>query len=127
MMISTFLSVMAGGALGSGLRFALGLALPQTAGRFPFATLAINIIGSFVLGVVSALATRTTMLNRDLTVFLGAGLCGGFTTFSTLSVEMYSLWELDRTWMMLAYASTSLIGGFLAAVLGVTVVSSLTR
>jgi len=126
-MVSTILSVMAGGAIGSGLRFALGLALPQAAGRFPFTTLAINIVGSFVLGVVSALAARTTTLNRELTVFLGAGLCGGFTTFSTLSVEMFSLWELDRTWMMLAYALASLIGGFLAAVLGVTVVTSLTR
>lgn len=118
---------MAGGAIGSGLRFALGLALPQGAGRFPVTTLIINIVGSFVLGAVSALATRTTSLHRDLIVFLGAGLCGGFTTFSTLSVEMFSLWELDRTWMMLAYALASLIGGFLAAVLGVTVVTSLTR
>lgn len=123
----SILSVMAGGAIGSGLRFVLGLAMPTSAGRFPFTTLAINIVGSFVLGVVSALAARTSVLNRELTLFLGAGLCGGFTTFSTFSVEMLSLWELDRTWPMVAYAAASLLGGFIAALLGITVVSSLTR
>jgi CrcB protein len=123
----SLLSVMAGGAIGSGLRFVVGLVMPVSAGRFPFTTLAINVVGSFVLGVVSAMAARTSLLNRELTLFLGAGLCGGFTTFSTFSVEMLSLWELDRTWPMLAYAVASLVGGFLAALLGITVVSSLTR
>lgn len=123
----SLLSVMAGGAIGSGLRFVVGLAMPMSAGRFPFTTLAINVVGSFVLGVVSAMATRTTVLNRELTLFLGAGLCGGFTTFSTFSVEMISMWELDRTWPMLAYALASLVGGFLAALLGISVVSSFTR
>lgn len=118
---------MAGGALGSGLRFALGLAFPQTPGRFPLTTLLINLTGSFLLGLVNALAVRTTMLNRELTVFLGAGLCGGFTTFSTFSAEMLSLWELDRTWMLLAYAATSLLGGLAAAALGVAVGTSFTR
>lgn len=123
----SLLSVMAGGAIGSGLRFVVGLVMPVSAGRFPFTTLAINMVGSFVLGVVSALATRTSVLNRELTLFLGAGLCGGFTTFSTFSVELMSMWELDRTWPMAAYALASLVGGFLAALLGISVVSSLTR
>ncbi len=123
----SLLSVMAGGAIGSGLRFVVGLVMPVSAGRFPFTTLAINVVGSFVLGVVSAMATRTSVLNRELTLFLGAGLCGGFTTFSTFSVEMISMWELDRTWPMVAYALASLVGGFLAALLGISVVSSLTR
>lgn len=123
----SLLSVMAGGAIGSGLRFVVGLVMPVSAGRFPFTTLAINVVGSFVLGVVSAMATRTSVLNRELTLFLGAGLCGGFTTFSTFSVEMISMWELDRTWPMVAYALASLVGGFLAALLGISVVTSLTR
>ncbi|MBS1560000.1 MAG: fluoride efflux transporter CrcB [Bacteroidetes bacterium] len=123
----SLLSVMAGGAIGSGLRFMVGLAVPMSAGRFPITTLAINVVGSFVLGVVSAMAARTTVLNRELTLFLGAGLCGGFTTFSTFSVELISMWELDRVWPMLAYALASLVGGFLAALLGISVVSSLTR
>jgi len=126
-MLWSFILVMTGGALGSGLRFAAGLILPQTPGTIPITTLLINIGGSFILGVLSALAARTNLLSHELTLLLGTGLCGGFTTYSTYSMELYTLWELDQMWMLLAYALVSLVGGVLASYWGVSIVTSYSR
>lgn len=99
-LIINCLCVGAGGFIGSVARYLLGLIpLPNTqsgcAGiaSFPFMTFAINIIGSFAIGVIFTLATKNSAFPQQLVLFLKVGLCGGFTTFSSFSLESLQLFS----------------------------------
>ena len=83
-------AVALGGALGSALRYAVGIWL---AGSFPWGTLLVNVLGSLLLGALAALGEGLSPSGRLL---LGAGLCGAFTTFSALSVETLRLAQDGR-------------------------------
>lgn len=86
-----FLFVAAGGAIGASGRFAIGLAMQSFGFRaFPFATLTVNILGSFFMGLLLAY-TQQQSLSETTRLFLGVGLLGAFTTFSTFSVEVVTL------------------------------------
>lgn len=110
--------VMVGGAVGSALRFLVGLMLPTSPGGFPVATLIINLVGSAVLGAISMLSTRYDLISRDTALLLGTGLCGGFTTFSTFSVELMMLVDVGRYVVAALYLATSTVGGIAAAFAG---------
>ena len=87
-----FLVVVAGSGLGGGLRLLGSLAVQaQTGPAFPYGTLFVNVLGSFALGFFFALRERSLRLSPDLWLFLGTGLCGGFTTMSTFSLETLAL------------------------------------
>lgn len=83
---------MFGSAIGGALRYWLSSVvykfLPET---FPYGTLAVNIIGSFTLGIIIFLFDERELLNNQLRFFLTIGFCGGFTTFSTFSLETFNL------------------------------------
>ena len=112
---SAWLAVAAGGLIGSELRYGLGLAFPDSPGTVPWATLAINVTGSFVLA-----ALTTVWMARPHTAFwlraaLGPGLLGSFTTFSAV---IYASDQLARAsahpvWIM--YLGLSLVLGLAAA------------
>jgi CrcB protein len=92
--VSTYLWVAAGGALGSVARFWLGLAVAALTGpRFPWGTLLINVLGSFVIGWFGALTAEGGRLGvpSDIRVFVMVGICGGFTTFSSFSLQTFEL------------------------------------
>lgn len=89
-MLLNCLCIGAGGFVGSILRYLVGLVVPAS-GSFPLATFLINLVGSLLLGFLTALALRGAMPNDQLSLMLRVGLCGGFTTFSTFSVESASL------------------------------------
>ena len=76
-----------GGAAGSICRYLLGLLPLKPVSGFPAITLCINIAGAFALGLIGALAGKYAKLNPQMLLFLRVGVCGGFTTFSTFSVE----------------------------------------
>ena len=76
----------AGGALGAVLRYLVGEFVPSE--RFPFGTLAVNVLGSFALAVVTVAAAST-----EIALLVGTGVCGSFTTYSSFSVETVRLWE----------------------------------
>ena len=78
--------------------------------RFPYGTLAVNVVGSFALGLVAGAGEVTT-------VILASGALGSLTTFSTLAVETVELWRRSR-WRAIGYAAASLVGGVAAAYLG---------
>ena len=81
-----------GGFIGSVLRHLAGkLPLGGAAQGFPLATLLINVLGSFAIGLIAALAARRPELDARLLLFARVGLCGGFTTFSTFSLETVEL------------------------------------
>jgi CrcB protein len=86
------LVVMAGAGLGGGLRYALGGWVAQRWGAaFPWNTLAVNLSGSFLLGLLVALSLERDLVSPPLRLFLGVGLLGGYTTFSTLAWESLAL------------------------------------
>ena len=78
-----------GGFIGTCLRFLTGkLAHVITVSAFPWGTFAVNIIGSFVIGIFFGLAEKTHVISPSMNVFLITGFCGGFTTFSTFSSDV---------------------------------------
>lgn len=89
--LSVLLGVAGGGALGSLLRFAVGRLLPTAPTAMPWSTLGINIVGSFALGLLAGASFARPDASPALRAFLGVGLLGGFTTFSTFSVETIAL------------------------------------
>jgi CrcB protein len=113
-----FIIIFLGGGLGSCTRYALGLwamsiqdgrfASPLGLGGFPYTTLGINVVGSVLIGVVVQLASDTMhAISPEVRLFLAVGLCGGFTTFSTFSLETLSLLQMGRFGAALAYATGS--------------------
>ena len=92
-----------GGAVGAVGRYLMGMApfLPKT--DFPLSTLLINLIGAFAIGLIAQLAVQRGMQNANLTLFLKVGVCGGFTTFSTFSLETVNLFAGGKTALGFAY------------------------
>lgn len=115
-------AVAAGGAIGASLRWGLGTwMVGRTGPGFPWHTMLINISGAFLLGVLVALSLEKGVIGSDLRLFLGTGLLGGFTTFSTLSYESIALMQ-DGLWAAgLANMFGSGIAGLVAAWLGIVV------
>ena len=86
--VARFLLVGAGGFLGSVARYALAGLVQRLGGAgFPWGTFAVNVLGSFVLGVVLSLSLERGVVGAPLRLFLAVGICGGFTTMSTFSYE----------------------------------------
>ena len=106
-----------GGFLGASLRYLLGMAV--TAGSvIPAATPAINIFGSFLIGVLSLVSERHGLSRHSVILMLQTGFCGGFTTFSTFALETGDLILNRRGGLAAAYMAASLALCVLGAVLG---------
>ena len=88
---------------------------------FPFGTLAVNIIGCFLIGLVYGISERGNM-SAEWRLFLATGILGGFTTFSAFSYETVSLLRDGQLWYALAYISFSVIIGVLATFIGISVI-----
>jgi len=112
-----------GGVLGAEARYGLSVWHPQAAGQWPATTWWINVVGSFLLGLLMVLLTELTSPHRLLRPFLGVGVLGGFTTFSTAMVDVDGLFRSGRPVLASAY----LVGTALAALAAVTVGTVVTR
>lgn len=115
-------AVAAGGATGSLLRYLLAQWLPRASGAFPVSTLAVNVVGSFLIGVFArmfAAADEHVLARAALMV----GLCGGFTTFSAFSAEVVALAQEGRTGRAALYIAVSVVTGIAAVVAGFLVVN----
>ena len=111
------LFVVIGGFIGSICRYLVGLIPLKENSGFPFKTLCINIVGAFVLGMLSAYAAKNPNVNPRLMLLLKVGVCGGFTTFSTFAYESTSLFTTGKSAMALAYVLISVTAGILAVFL----------
>lgn len=112
-----------GGALGTLARHGVTLWCAQLFGTaFPYGTLAINFIGSFLLGVVMQLSLSSDVLSPTLRLALGTGVLGGFTTYSTFSYDTFKLLQGGAWLAGIANAALTLMGCLLATLLGVLVV-----
>ncbi|SDF44248.1 camphor resistance protein CrcB [Thermus arciformis] len=108
-----YLWVALGGALGSVLRYGLGAWVQGLAGPgFPWSTLVVNALGSFLIGVVLRLSLEGA-LSGEARLFLAVGVLGGFTTFSTFSYETLALLQEGQVAKALLYAGGSLVLGLL--------------
>lgn len=97
--MSRLLLVALGGALGSSLRYLVATAALAWLGPwFPWGTLAVNLAGSFLIGLVQQLATEGLRLGEDARLFLTAGVLGGFTTYSAFSYDTVRLLESGAWW-----------------------------
>jgi CrcB protein len=108
----TWFAVASGGALGSMARFWMTAAVTSLTGpRFPWSTLLINILGSFVIGLVAGLTLTPERMGMhpDLRIFLMVGICGGFTTFSAFSLQMLELLQTGEVIPALFYAAGSVL------------------
>ena len=103
------------GGLGSLLRYAIGLILPSC--FFPWTTVAINVAGSFAIGLLGGLGSKMGW-SDSLQLALTVGLCGGFTTFSTFSKEALSLATTGRWTAFSLYVIGSLVFGLAATAAG---------
>ncbi len=104
------LAVAAGGALGSVLRFYAGKGMGALLDAdFPYGTFLVNILGSFMMGAFVALFAHVGTWSQEMRAFLTIGLLGGFTTFSSFSLDVVTLYERGEWASALVYITLSLI------------------
>jgi fluoride exporter len=115
-MIKNLLLVGLGGSIGSMARYAVSLLIKTK--LFPYATLSVNIIGSFIIGLVFAMSIKEEGLSDNWKLFLATGICGGFTTFSAFSLENMGLLQSGKIGMALTYIILSIVLGIIATFLG---------
>ena len=113
------LIVAAGGAIGASLRHLTGLVALRLMGpAFPWGTLAVNIVGSFVMGLMVELIARRFGASADLRLFIATGVLGGFTTFSAFSLDAVNLFNRAGFSLAALYVSASVAGAILALFAG---------
>lgn len=91
---------------------------------FPFSTFIVNIVGSLLIGILYALAERSAGLSVTIRPLLMAGFCGGFTTFSAISLENYQLLKNGDYLALAGYTFASMVIGLGAVVFGVRIVGA---
>ena len=118
----TLLFLAVGGAFGAVSRYLVqGWVQDLTGGRFPWGTFAVNISGSFLLGLIFALAIDRALLSPDVRMPLMVGFIGSYTTFSTLMLESWTLVEEGDIAHMLVNLAGSVVIGMVAVVAGLAV------
>lgn len=102
-----------GGAAGALARVGLSQAFPPTPGSWPWVTFAINLAGTFALGFLVAYLQKHRPLSTLHHPLLATGLCGTFTTFSTMQLEVLHMLDRHRDGLALGYVASSVVGGYL--------------
>lgn len=115
------LTIGIGGAIGSSARYGLSVLLPYRAGELPLPTLLANVLGCLLIGALMAAITEATSPHRLLRPFLGVGILGGFTTFSTYVVDVVDTGKAGHQWVAVLYGSGTVVGCILAVVAGLAV------
>lgn len=111
--------VAAGGAAGAAARYLVYVLAGQFLGTgFPFGTLIVNIVGSFIMGVLVEGMALAWTIGEQMRLFLAVGMLGAFTTFSTFSLDVGLLYERGRIALIALYVSVSVIGSIGALFLG---------
>ena len=119
-----FLFVGLGGAVGAMLRYAISL-IPYKGG-FPLLTFVTNILGALLIGFIVGYASKRNV-NDSLMLFLKTGLCGGFTTFSTYSLEAFNLIVSGSKILAVCYAVLSAVCCIIGVWLGITLSTAVVK
>ncbi len=124
-MISLLL-VMIGGALGAGARYLTGRLMLSLLGfNYPWGTLTVNLVGGMLMGLLVGVLARMSVPGETWRLLLGAGVLGGFTTFSSFALEAVNMIERGTPGMAIGYALVSVIGSVLALFAGLWIVRGL--
>lgn len=115
-MIKNLILVAAGGGIGAVIRYWLFFLVKNQ--PFPYATFVINIVGSFALGLIIAWSLKVENFPEGAKLFLTVGICGGFTTFSTFSLENLLLLQEGKYNLAFVYIVSSVVVGIIAAWFG---------
>ena len=113
-------AVAAGGVLGSLGRYAVGLALPHVSGAFAWSTFLVNVTGSLAMGVLVVWVLSMARPHPWLRPFLGVGVLGGWTTFSSYALDIHAMMQAGHGLVAAAYLVGSLVIGLVAVGLGIT-------
>ena len=117
--MSRLLLISAGGALGTAARFLLSTWMLGALGpAFPYGTLAVNLIGSFLLGAIMQAGLQTALLSPTARLVLGTGVMGGFTTYSSFNHETLQLAHQGRLGLACANLAVTVVGCLLAGAAG---------
>ena len=120
------LLVAAGGALGSVLRYLVGIWTLRSFGpAFPWGTMTVNITGSFLIGVLAELIARKFGASAEMRVFLITGILGGYTTFSAFSLDAIALLERGEPVTALIYVTSSVLLSALAVFAGLALMRAI--
>jgi fluoride exporter len=106
------LAIYAGGVLGALARVGLAQAAPHGAGSWPWATFAANMAGALLLGYSVTRLQERLPPSSYRRPFLGTGVCGALTTFSTLQLELFTMLDGGHLALAAGYIAVSLVGGF---------------
>ena len=117
-LIKSILAVGAGSVLGGSGRYLVSLAMKGVSKGFPWATLAVNLAGCFLIGLLWGLFSKNGSDSSNWALFLTVGLCGGFTTFSTFSKEALVMLQGGNIWGFSGYVAISVIAGIALVAFG---------
>lgn len=110
-MLKTILAVGTGSFLGGAARYLVSLAMKGISKGFPWATLAVNLVGCFLIGLLWGIFSKNGSEGSNWALFLMVGLCGGFTTFSTFSKEALVMLQGGNVWGFAGYVAISVVAG----------------
>lgn len=118
-----YLIVFLGAGVGGAARHAVNTAAARILGYgFPFGTLTVNILGSIIMGLLTEFFVVRSGLPQELRLFLTTGLLGGFTTFSTFSLDTISLWERGQWVIAAGYVALSIVASLAGLFLGLLMI-----
>jgi CrcB protein len=107
-------AIFAGGCLGALARTGLAEAWPPHAGRWPWTTFVVNVVGAFLLGYFATRLQERLPLSAYRRPFVGTGICGALTTFSTMQLELLHMLDNGHAALAAGYAAASIAVGFVA-------------
>lgn len=122
-----FAAVAVGGALGALARYGVGVALPHRPGAFPLGTVAVNVLGGLLIGALIVVVAERGRGHPLARPFLGTGVLGGFTTFSTYAVDAQQLIAAGRVAQAGAYLAGTLIAALVATWVGLALARRVLR
>ena len=123
--MSECIIVGAGGFIGAVCRYLIGLIPVKETWGFPIRTFVINIVGSFVIGIIAAAAAKNSALSPRAVLFLKTGICGGFTTFSSFALETGDLLRNGNEDTAVLYAVLSMVLSVAAVFAGQAVIGNI--
>ena len=117
-LMKTILAVGAGSFIGGAGRYLVSLMMKGVSKGFPWATLAVNLVGCFLIGLLWGVFSKNGTEGSNWALFLTVGFCGGFTTFSTFSKEALIMLQGGNIWGFAGYIAISVIAGISLVALG---------
>jgi fluoride exporter len=125
-MLRTILIVGTGGFIGSVMRYLVQFYVEKgMSSTFPMGTLIANIVGSFIIGMVFALAEKGNLMSSEWRIFLTVGICGGFTTFSAFAYNNFTMIKEHSYGQLLFNLGGNIFLGILAVYLGIVLIRAI--